>query len=1074
MKKDEIRMILKRILSKNLLAFIILIILFFALSIDISYAIEGNKTILLQTNSNFESQQKKIMRGKVTDSQGAPVPGVSVYVKGSTQGTITDVNGNYSLIDIPNDATLVFSFVGMKTQEKSISGIKPLNIVMLDETVGLEEVVAVGYGTMKKKDLTGSVASIKSKTMENENPKRIQDVLRGNIPGLEVSFDISAKGGGSLEIRGDNTLKTGSSPLIVLDGIIYAGDMANINPNDIETIDILKDASSAAIYGARSANGVILITTKIGSEDGKPTINANATYSIETIAQMATVRDHNQFMTWRQDAMKSMNYYNVSQMNKLYIYDNPNNLPSGITLDMWRDGNQNDPTDIYLARMGLGAIEAANYKAGKYINWDDYMFQIGSRQNYNVSITGKTNAVKYYWSLGYEDNKGNVIGDKYNSVRSLLKLESNITNWLTVGLNSSFATRDQSSVPVDIDQQYYKKSPPYGSRYKDDGVTLRYSPTDDPNGSVTPDYDQNFIDRRNIIRNLTNNLFAKIKLPFAISYELDFAPRFEYTEYMNHQSALHEEWAKSGGMAQRNNSSTYGWELNNIVKWSRTFKNIHHIDATLLANAEKRQYWSDKMSTQNFSPSDVLGYHNMGSGSSTSSVISSNDEYSTANALMARLFYSLKNRYMLTLSIRRDGYSAFGLNHPYGVFPSAALGWVFTDENFLKNNILTYGKLRCSWGENGNRDIGIYDALSNMSSGKYPYQPLSGSIYEASLLYVSRMANSDLKWERTRSFDVGLDFGIKESLFSGSFDFYKSSTVDLLVDRRMPNVSGFSSVVSNMGQVDNLGFELNLNAKIVDSENFKWNGNITFYTNQNKIAHLYGNRVDVLDVDGKIIGTKEADDQSNGWFIGRPIDQIWDYRVLGVWQVDQANEAKKYGQFPGDFHLLDKNDNGKYDGNNDKEFLGSRQPRFRWSMRHNFIIMKDFELSMMLYSQWGHLTTYNEAKNSDGFVERNNSFNTPYWTPENPINDYSRIRSQTGGIDFNVYRNRSFIRLDNISLGYNVPKVFLQKSGITNLKITGSVRNLFCYAPYWPKSYWDPETLTRAPRSFSVGVNVTL
>ena len=929
----------------------------------------------------------------------------------------------------------------------------------------------VGYGTMKKKDLTGAVVSVKSKNMENENPKSVADILRGNVPGLEVGFNVSAKGGGSLEIRGDNGLKTGSSPLIILDGIIYSGDMANINPNDIESIDILKDASSAAIYGARSANGVILVSTKIGTDSGKPVINANVKHSVEPIAQMATVRDHNQFMSWRQDVMKSMNYNNVSQMNKLYIYDDPNKLPDGVTLDMWRDGNQNDPTDIYLSRMGLGAIEAANYKAGKYINWGDYIFQVGSRQDYNLSISGKSTAAKYYWSLGYEDNTGNLIGDKFNSVRSLLKLESNVTKWMTVGLNSSFSRRNEGYVPVD-DGQYTRNSP-YGSRYQDDGVTLRLSSTDDPVGSKEPDYDRSFIDRRSVITTLTNNLYTKIKLPFAITYELDFAPRFEYADYMNHQSALHQEWGKSGGLAERNHSSTLGWEMNHIVKFDKTYKDIHRFDVTLLANAEQRQYWYDKMTTQNFSPSDVLGYHNMGAGTSTSNVISSNDEYSTASALMARMFYSLKNRYMLTLSLRRDGYSAFGMNHPYGVFPSAALGWQFTDEKFLKNNILTYGKLRLSWGENGNRDIGIYDALSNMSTGKYPYQTLGGTVYEGSQLYVSRMANYNLKWERTRSFDAGIDFGIKDNLLSGTIDVYKSSTLDLLVDRKMTNVSGFTSALSNMGQVDNLGLEFSLNAKIMDTKNFKWNGSLSFYTNQNKIVHLYGTMKDVLDDQGNVIGQVEDDDRSNGWFIGRPIDQIWNYRVVGVWQLDQAAEASKYGQFPGDFHIEDTNIDGKYN-DEDKVFLGRKQPAFRWSMRHNFTILKNFDVSMMLYSQWGGLTTYNTAKNSDGFVERNNSYNTPYWTPENPINDYSRIRSQKGGVSFDIYRESSFVRLDNISLGYNVPKTLLSKLEITDLKIIGSVRNVFCWAPYWPQNYWDPETLTRAPRSFSIGVNVTL
>ncbi len=1071
MEKNEMKAILPGIPGSKPLGNYYLIVFLFCFCFQSVYSVESERVYRGEEVFPPEIQQKKGVSGTVLDIQGKPVPGATVYVKKTSIGTITDIDGKYSLTAIPENAILVVSFVGMKTQEIAIGNETRINIILQEETIGLEEVVAIGYGTMKKKDLTGSITSVKSETLENENPKRITDVLRGNVPGLEVNFDVSAKGGGDFQIRGDNTLKASSSPLIVLDGIIYNGDMANINPNDIETIDILKDASSAAIYGARSANGVILVTTKSRSAEGKPTINFNANYSIEPIARIARVRDHEKFLKWRQDVMKSMNYYNESQKNKLYIYDDPNNLPEGVTLEMWRDGNQNDPTDIYLSRLGLGAIESANYKAGKYIDWEDYIFQVGSRQDYNVSVAGKANSVKYYWSLGYEDNKGNIIGERYNAIRSLLKLESDVTKWLTVGVNTTFANRNEGYVPVNIDQ--YRTNSPYGSRYQDDGVTLRYSTTDDPVSSVAPDYDRHFIDRRSVIRTWTNDLFAKVKLPFNIEYNVDFAPRFEYTEFMNHQSALHQEWGKKGGLAERNNSSLYGWEMNHIVRWNKTVNDIHRFEVTLLTNAEKRQYWWDKMTTEGFSPSDVLGYHNMGAGKGTSTVISSNDEYSTASALMGRLFYSLKQRYMITVSVRRDGYSAFGLNNPYGTFPSAALAWTFSEEGLLKNNFLTYGKLRLSWGENGNRAIGIYDALSNMSTGKYPYQTLAGSAYEASQLYVSRMANYDLKWERTRSTNLGLDFGIMENLLSGSIDVYKSSTLDLLVDRKMTNVSGFTSTVANMGQVDNLGLELSLSAKLVDTKNFRWNGNVTFYTNKNKIVHLYGNIEDVLDEEGNVIGQKESDDLNNNWFIDRPIDQIWDYRVLGVWQLDQAEEAKKYGQFPGDFHLKDVNGDYKYN-DSDKEFLGKTQPKFRWSMRHNFTLFKNFELSMMLYSQWGQLTTFNAAKNSDGFVERQNSYDTPYWTPENPINDYSRIRSQTGGINFNVYRDRSFIRFDNISFGYNFPQGMVHQVGISGLKLTGSIRNLAVWAPHWPKNYWDPETLTRAPRSFTIGLSVNL
>ena len=1072
-------------LSKHFMRRIVVFesILMIILCLPVNLAANNEDIQVTRMNSTEPTQSAKEISGVISDKDNEPIVGANVVIKGTTRGIITDIDGKFTIQAQP-DEILTISYIGYIKQEIPIGGQTVFNITLLEDLHNLEEIVVVGYGTMRKKDLTGAVSSLKKTVVENEKPQQLADILRGNIPGIAVGFNVSAKGGGDMQIRGKNTLKAGSSPLIVMDGIIYEGDISNINPNDIETIDILKDASSAAIYGARSANGVVLISTKMGTTTGKPVINFDVSFGVATIAQMAKVRDHEQFMTWRQDVMKSMNYYNQSQKDKLYIYDNPFNLPAGVTLDMWRDGNQNDPLEVYLGRMGLGALEIANYKAGKYIDWADYCFQNGTMQNYNVSIAGSLNNVKYYWSLGYDDNTGNRIGDRFNTVRSLLKLDVNITDWLNVGLQTNFSTRNEGYVPINLNE--YRTNSPYGSRYEDDGVTIRYSSTDDP-ASIVPDYDRTFIDRRNVIRTWTNNIYAKIRLPLDISYEFNFAPRFEYTEYMNHQSALHQEWGKSGGLAERNNSSLYGWEMNNILKWNRTFADNHRFEVTLLANAEQRQYWYDRMTTQGFSPSDVLGYHQMGAGRGSSNVISSNDEYSTADALMARLFYSLKGRYMLTLSVRRDGYSAFGLNHPYGTFPSIAPAWVFSEEDFLKNDFLTYGKIRFSYGENGNRAIGIYDALSNMSSGKYPYQPLNGSVYEASRLFVNRMANSDLKWEKKRSFNIGLDFGVKNELFSGSIDLYNASTLDLLVDRKMTNVSGFTSTVANMGQVDNTGIEVSLNSKIMERKNFRWDGTVTFTTNKNKIVHLYGNMEPILDANGKVIGEKEADDINNGWFIGHPIDEVWNYKVLGVWQLGEEEEAYRYNQFPGDFKLLDKNNDGRYN-DDDKEFLGRSVPKFYWSMRHSFNIFKSLDISFMLYSQWGHITEYNSAKNTDGFVERHNSFLTPYWTPENPINNYSRIRSQTGGIAFNVYRERSFVRMDNISLGYQLPKSLIKHVGITGgVKITGSIRNVFCWAPHWPDNYWDPEAITRnnpsdansqmlstTPRNFVIGISVTL
>jgi TonB-linked SusC/RagA family outer membrane protein len=1017
-----------------------------------------------------EELQPRRINGTITDESRNPLPGVNIQIEGTTVGVISDISGRYSL-EVPNDrSVLVFSFIGYTTRKENAAGKTVVDVQMLPDVTALEEVVVIGYGTIKKKDMTGSVASVKSEDISMQKPQNVQDILRGNVSGLEVGFSATAKGEGTLEIRGDNSIKTTSYPLIVLNGVIYPGALEDINPNDIEAIDVLKDASSAAVFGARAANGVILITTKKGKQ-GKPIINLNSSVGLATMATMEKVRGPYEFINWRVDVMKSMNLYNPVMNKKLYINDDPNNLPEGVTMEMWRDGLAGDPMDIWLSRLGFGPIELANYKAGKYVDWADVSFQNGLRQDHNLSLSGVKDDVTYYWSLGYNNNKGIIVGDQFKTIRSLTSLDAKVTSWLNVGMNIQFSNRDESAIPADWSS--IDRNPPWGSMYLDDGITLRESPVDDLGRSAkNPIYDRSYQNREKIFNNIMNSLYANIKLPFGISYQMTFSPRFQWYQYLNHQSALHASWSKFGGQATREQSSIYSWQMDNIIKWNKTFNNIHQFDVTLLANAEKYRSWQNLMSTQGFSPTDALGYHNMSAGKSTSNLISSNDEKSTGDALMARMIYSLKSRYIVTLSVRRDGYSAFGTQNPHGVFPAAALAWVFTDENFFKNDILTYGKLRFSWGINGNREIGRYDALSDMSIGKYPFQPLSGSVYESNQLYVNRMANPLLTWEKTKAVNFGFDFSIfKDGFLNGSIEVYRISTLDLLIDRKLPDILGFSSVAANLGEVQNSGFEMNLNTVILKKRNLNWQSNVNFYLNRNKIVHLYGDMIDIRDDSGNVIGQKEADDETNKWFIGHALDQIWEPKILGVWQLGQEADAARYGQFPGDFRLEDVNDDGKIN-NLDNEFQGYKQPRFRWNMRHEFNIFNNLNVSFTMYSYWGHFDTYNVAKNRSGYPERNNSYITPYWTPENPLNDYARIFSAEGGAVFNVWKNKSFIRLDNLSVAYTIPASIVNKIKVSSLKFYGTVRNVGFWAPEW--KYWDPENSGPNPRYFTLGVNMTL
>ena len=1020
--------------------------------------------------------QNIIITGTVSDEAGETLPGVNVVVKGNTSvGTVTDVNGNYS-INVPNqNAVLVFSYIGFSTMEITVGNRTRIDVSLSDDALQFEEIVVIGYGTVRKKDLTGSVSSVNAKTLQNEMPRTVQDVLRGNVAGLAVGFNASAQGGGGLEIRGNNRLLTQSqldagfntSPLLVVDGVIYPGGLTDINPYDIQTIDVLKDASSASVFGTKAANGVILITTtKSAQNTQKAQINFSTNLQMVTLGKMAHVYDRNDFITWRQDVLRSMNWYG-GESDKLYKFDNPNNLPSGISMDMWLDGNTGDPQEIWLSRLGLRSLEIENYKAGRYVDWEKEVYKTGLNQDYNLSVSGKKDEVSYYWSLNYTDNDGIIRGDFYKTYRTRLKFDFDVTKWLTVGINAAFTQRDESAYSADAGQVI--NNSPWGSKYEDDGVTLRHSPIDDRMNSINPLYNIAYTDQSVIRYRINSNMYGTVKLPFNITFTSTYTPYFDFRERFVHRSSKHVDYASVGGEATRLNSKTFNWQIDNLLKWNQVYGD-HRFDATFLFNVEKNQFWESEMTGRQFEPSDLLGYHAMAAAGLVT--LTSNDTYSTGNSLMGRVLYSFKDRYMMTATVRRDGYSAFGIRNPYGTFPSIGFGWVFTDESFLKNDFF-YGKLRYTWGHNGNRDIGIYAALSDMSIGKMPYASATGGAYERVLLYINNMANHNLKWENTKSHNVAIDYNIQNGFISGSFEVYDSRTNDLLVSRVLPNVTGYGQVATNLGEIQNKGFEFSINAQVMKISNFSWQAGLNFSLNRNKILHLYGDMEDIVDANGNVIGEKESDDVARRWFIGHALDQIWAPKVLGIWQQHEYDQARVYGQYPGDFKIQDVNGDERI-SQEDNVFQGYTEPRFRWNMRHEFTLFNNFNISFNLYSYWGHFSNYDGMAKDGGKNDRSNGIIKKYWTPETPYdNYYGRISSYMSGSGATIYRERSFIRLDNISVSYRVPPAICHKLQMQNVIVNGSARNVAVWAPEW--DYGDPEVNSGrpAPKNFSIGVNIT-
>ena len=1049
-------------------------------------------------------QQNNVVRGQVKDKMGEPIIGATVKVKGSNLGVVTDIDGNFEMRNAPSGGVLIITYVGYKPQEVAFKAGQSVNVTIEEDVETLQEVVVVGYGTMRKKDLTGSVVQIDPNKIADQNPGTVQDLLRGT-PGLQIGFSSDAQANASIQLRGQNSLYTDGShnaPLIILDGMQFAGSLSEINPDDIEQIDVLKDASSAAIYGAKAASGVIIITTKKGKE-GKPIINVSMNLAANTKSAYRDMFSPSEYMTYREDWYKAQTYgyredgtwgyYGKDSGIPAGYYDHFDNLGKyGISQDQWASNGPKTSQagesllSLYARRMGFDADAALvmeNFLAGRTYDWEDATFRTGFNQDYNASISGATDRVSYYLGFGYLNNEGAIQGDDYHTYRANMKLNAKITDWLEVGANVNFQDRSDISQKVPLGSNYWDdnqlRESPYASRFDAEGKEVQYPRTGNPtNGGYNYHFQQQYLDLDKGYTVLNTIFNAKVTLPFGFTYQFNIAPRYQwfYDRYWMSAELPDSKAADRG--SNRNTSKTFNWNLNNTLTWDRTFADLHHFTVTLVQEAEENRYWYDEIHARNITPTDVLGFHYIEGANKEQSSFKTNDTHYTAAAYLGRLFYGYMDRYMLTATVRRDGYSAFGQNNPWANFWSLGASWVLSEEKFAQDwKWLDMAKLRLSYGTNGNRSLSdTYLALSNLANGGlYAYYLTGGSKQEVlNALSVSRLGNDNLEWEKTSSWNFGVDFSILSRRISGSIDLYHKRTHDMIMSQRLPNFTGFSSITTNLGEVTNTGIEISLNTRNIDTENFKWNTTLGFSYNKNRIKHLYYE----YDEDGK-----EMDDTSNGWFIDKPIGEIWYWKTDGIWQADEAEEAAKVNQKPGDPKVInyctedDKADGTPVYNDKDRVYQGTTQPPIYWNMRNDFTFLKNFTFSFSMYSYMGHKSRAGYWLNGDNsgsmFTQTCNTFKKEYWTPENPTNDYGRLNavgpSGVTGIE-KVY-NRSFVRLDNITLGYTIPTELTNKIGVQRIHLTAGINNVLTIDSW---EYGDPETGGFANRQFQFGLSVTL
>lgn len=984
-------------------------------------------------------QTKRIIQGKVMDVHSEPVIGANIIEKGTTNGVVTDVNGMFSIEVSTPAVVLQISYIGYLNKEIPVGSNTVLTIILTEDIKTLDEVVVVGYGTMKKSDLTGSVVSIKMADKEMAANVNLSQALQGQAAGVNVSSTSRAGRSGSISIRGRTSFSASQNPLIVLDGIIYNGSLTDIDVSDIEKVDILKDASAAAVYGSRSANGVIIVTTKRGQSE-KPTFNFNMYYGFQG---MSTTPRTN-VMNGDEYATRLVDYNYYLQELLPWYKTNPTSAAGRPA--------RPDVTDRELVARSLRSQEERdNYLAGNEIDWIDEVYSVAPIQNYNLSVSGQTNRTNYYISGSYVQQDGIVKNDDFSRFTLRTNFDNKITDWFTVGLNIGMSRLDYSGHDKALNATDGERSRTnYALHYAT--IASPWANISDESGNyplslANESYQRHplatqYIDNSNISNRLFTTVTAKIDIPFIQGLHYDF--NFSNTNYNSNLNQFYPTttWEGSGSnnLAQKVNAKSNEWLINNIVSYSRTFSDVHSVNGTLLYSAEKRTGEENTLTSSGFSNTQ-LGYDAVQFGETQS--VSSNVWQETSLSYMARLNYAYDSKYMFTATYRRDGYSGFSKNNKYAGFPSVSAAWVISRENFMDatSNWLDHLKLRLSYGLNGNQGIGRYASLAKMSSTQYVFNGAT-----AVGVYPSEMGNSDLSWEKTASFNFGLDVMVLKNRISAEIDIYTAKTSDVLVKRNIPQITSYSTVWSNLGGVKNKGVEIALNTGNIVKGDFRWDTKFMFSLNRNEITDIYGD------------GTKQ--DIANSWFVGEPIGTYYNYEVDGVWQEEDLFNGTIYpNYYPGMYKIVSQDETTTLNANKDRKIVGNNVPNYRFSINNNFSY-KGFALSVFINSiQGGNGYYLGGARDlvspggSDYELRTNRTAINSYWRPDNPVNNATAMY-YSSPLTPNIYKSKSFVRLQDISLSYSFPSSMLKTILLNNLQVYVSGKNLYTWTN-WPG--WDPE-----------------
>ena len=946
--------------------------------------------------------QSKAIRGTVKDNTGEPVIGANIVVFGQSKiGTITDVNGNFTLQVPDNTKKLEVSYIGMNTQQIDIKGSAPLNITMKDSSKDLDEIVVIGYGTVKKRDLTGSMTSIKSEEITATPTTNALESLQGKVAGLDMTKSSGQTGSSlSFSIRGNRSLNASNTPLVIVDGIPY-GTSIDINPNMIESMEILKDASSTAIYGSRGANGVILITTKKGVK-GKTKVSYNGYYSVNSLAAFPERMNLQEWADFKREAYKA-------------------------------DGQWSSTEDD--AKIFGSAYDAV--VSNQNVDWVDLLLKNGSQMSHSISVSNANDKTSLNLGFEYMNEQGLVKMDNLSRYNATMALSHKTTRNFRLNLNMVYTFQNQNIRRDPLNRAIYYS--PYGDVCNEDG-TINTLPFNDGQ-TISPIAEEVGGAYKNNKR--TSHLVGNIGATWNIIKDLTFTTTFGIDRTDIRTGHFADQYTLDGSgdysVADATNENDLNWSWENTLNYNLNLGK--HDFSFMVGNA----LYKNEAETYTASGHDIIStsmqFYNLGALQSSQKIGSSYLK-TTMASFFGRINYKFNDKYLLTLTFREDGSSVLANKHKWGFFPSAAVAWRMKEENFLKNVDWLYNlKLRLSYGISGNSAVSAYQTQGGLGKTMYSFL-VNGAETGAYGYYPALTPNTALGWEKTATTNFGIDFGFLNNRISGSIDLYYQNTYNLLMQKKVPSSTGYTISWDNVGKTENKGIEIVLNTANIISKNFNWNTDLTFTLNREKIKEL---------ADGS------DRDISNGWFVGYPIKTHYGLKKLGIWQLNEAEEAAKYGEKPGRIKIYDVNGDSKIDNDNDRIILGSEVPDFVMGLNNSFRF-KDFDIKIFMYWRQGQMLHAEAAGYGSYRVQGDAGLKFDYWTESNPTNEFPRPEKSFSGSDIRLaslgYVDGSYLKIKEITLGYSLPKAWISKINSTKIRVYCSLKNFLTFSHL--KNY-DPE-----------------